>query len=133
MGIKESLQQLVSSRTETAERHAIEGLRTRYYKTSKDKALRAVEELLRASNWTITRSENDRGEIVAKHTKGKKMLLVATVITVKPFRTAIDFSCSVDTVLPSDFGYSRKVILSIYQEIDKELTYVGSGLGEELM
>ncbi len=104
MGIKDNLQQLVSSRTETAERHAIDGLRTRYYKTSKDKAFRIVEEVLKTSNWTITRSESERGEIVAKQTKGKKMLLVGTVITVKPFRTAIDFSCSVDTILPSDFG-----------------------------
>jgi hypothetical protein len=54
---------------------------------------------------------------------------VITVISVRPFETAIDFSVTTDTkVLPFDFGFSRRVIIDLYSQIDKRLPYIGSGM-----
>lgn len=61
--------------------------------------------------------------------KEKKVLIVVSVITVKPFRTAVDFSCATETALPSDFGSSRKLTVSLYKELDDTLPYIGSDLG----
>jgi hypothetical protein len=133
MGFRETMSRIFSTRTETGEEHPVKELQTRYYKTTKDKAMRTIEQVLTQQGLTIKRSEDDRGEIVAQTKSGKKLLLVASIITVKPYRTAVDFSCATETVLPSDFGYSRKFILALYQKLDQELTYVGSALGHELL
>lgn len=108
-------------------------MRTRYYKASKDKVIQAVESVINKDGLVVKRVESERGEVIAHQRKGKKILLVATIVTVRPFKTAVDWSCSTDTILPSDFGYSRKVIGGLYEKLDKELTYIGSGLGEELL
>lgn len=131
MALKDTFGQLFSKRTETSEQHALKELKTRYYKTTKDKALEAAEKVIQEQQWTVKRVEAERGEIVATSLNGKNLFIV-TVITVKPFRTAVDVSCSIDTVLPSDFGQSRKAILAFYKALDQNLTYVGSGLGDEL-
>lgn len=133
VGIRDTFNRMVSTRTETGEEHPIKELQTRYYKTTKDKAMRAVEDVVKQRGFSIKRSEEDRGEIVAQTTSGKKVLLVVSVITVKPYRTAVDFSCATETALPSDFGYSRKLTLALYKELDQSLPYVGSALGSELL
>ncbi|MBP3949732.1 DUF1499 domain-containing protein [Bacillus suaedae] len=133
MGLLDNVKRFFSIRTETTEEHNVKDLQTRYYKTTKDKAMQALEPILVQSGWEIARSEVERGEIVAKMKKGKRKMLVLTIITVKPFKTAIDLSCSTDTSLPTDLGHSQKVVLDMYKKIDKELTYIGSGLGKELL
>ncbi|WP_088103786.1 DUF1499 domain-containing protein [Halalkalibacter urbisdiaboli] len=133
MGFKENLMMFFSARAESTEKHFLDELKTRYYKTSKDKAIQAVEEILNQDGLKVKRIETDLGEVIATSTSGKKVLVIATVITVKPFRTAVDFSCSVETMLPSDFGFSRKKVIALYEKLDKELPYIGSGLGDELL
>ncbi|WP_100405075.1 DUF1499 domain-containing protein [Bacillus solitudinis] len=133
MGLKESLMMFFSARAESSEKHFIEELKTRYYKTSKDKAIEAVESVLNKEGLKVKRIEAERGEVIATSQSGQKVLLIATVVTVRPFRTAVDFSCSKETILPSDFGYSRKKVIKLYQMLDKELTYIGSALGDELL
>ncbi|MFB4210686.1 DUF1499 domain-containing protein [Shouchella sp. JSM 1781072] len=133
LGVRDTFNRVFSTRTETGEIHPNKELQTRYYKTTKDKAMTAIEELLKKRGFLIKRSEEERGEIVAQSAKGKKVLIVVSVITVKPFRTAVDFSCATDTALPSDFGSSRKLTLSLYRDLDNTLTYIGSALGSELL
>ncbi|MCK0471356.1 DUF1499 domain-containing protein [Halalkalibacter sp. APA_J-10(15)] len=133
MGALSSIKRFFSIRTETTEGNELKELQTRYYKTTKDKAMQTIENVLIQSGWEIARSEEERGEIVANMKKGKRKMLVLTIITVKPFKTAVDLSCSTDTVLPTDFGHSRKVVVDVYNKIDRELTYIGSSLGNELL
>ncbi len=133
LGVRDTFNRVFSTRTETGEVHPSKELQTRYYKTSKDKAMKAVEDVLKKRGFVIKRSEEERGEIVGQSTKGKKVLIVVSVITVKPFRTAVDFSCATETALPSDFGSSRKLTVSLYKELDDTLPYIGSALGSELL
>ncbi|MGD6816817.1 cytosolic protein [Metabacillus sp. 84] len=129
MSLFKKIQAFLSSHSETSEAHMINDLRSRYYKTTAKKALEAVKSAAASrEGCTVTSVSEERGEISVQVKKPKSALLVATVISVRPFETAVDFSVSTDTVLPTDFGYSKKVILEFYQKLDSELKFVGSGL-----
>ncbi|WP_280769880.1 DUF1499 domain-containing protein [Salipaludibacillus daqingensis] len=134
MGIKQTFKKIFSSSTETSENHHDEQLQTRYYKTMKDKAMKEVEEIIRSlEGFEVASTSKDHGEIIVNVKKGKKAFMVITIIMVRPYRTAVDFSVSTETVLFTDFGYSRKVIEMLYKELDSRLTFVGTGLGNELV
>ena len=108
MGFKDTWHFLTRNHAETGEKHSIEALRTRYYKGNKDKVIEAVEAVVKEEGFKLKRTESERGEVIIEQASGARFLLVASVITVRPFKTAVDFSCSHSTVLPSDFGKSRK-------------------------
>ncbi|KZZ85935.1 hypothetical protein [Bacillus sp. SJS] len=129
MSLLKKVQAFFSAHSETAETHQDPELRSRYYKATAKKAMEAVQAAAAVrGGCKVTSVSEERGEISVQIQKPKSALLVATVISVRPFETAIDFSVSSDTALPTDFGYSRKVILVFQQKLDSELKFVGSGL-----
>ncbi|MTH52889.1 cytosolic protein [Bacillus mangrovi] len=129
MSLLKKVQAFFSAHTETAEQHSNPDLRSRYYKATVKKAMDAVQAAASSrGGCAVTSVSEERGEISVHIQKPKSALLVATVISVRPFETAIDFSVSTDTPLPTDFGYSRKVILEYYKKLDSELKFVGAGL-----
>ncbi|WP_078555453.1 DUF1499 domain-containing protein [Bacillus alkalicellulosilyticus] len=134
MGIKETFKQIFTTHTETTETHYDETLKTRYYKTTKDRGINEVVNLINQSKgYTLKRADHERGEIFVQMTTPRKAFVTITVIQVKPFKTAVDISVGTETVLFTDFGYSRKAIQVFYAELDKKLQYIGSGLGEQLL
>lgn len=128
MGIKD----FFSYRTETGENHQQNELKTRYYKTNKTKAMKQIKELLEAEpHIKLLDYSEDHGEITAEYIKPKKAFLVISVITVFPFRTAIDLTITTKTLLlPMDGGFSKRAVLSMYKKLDKHLEFVGVGLSE---
>lgn len=129
------LQRLVTffdKHSETSENHKDERLRTRYYKTTAKNALAKVKEILgNTEGVTVTSFSEEHGEIGASFQKGQKVFLVVTVVSVRAFETAVDFSATTETkLLPFDMGLSRKVITQLYDRIDKELHYIGSGINK---
>jgi hypothetical protein len=128
MGIKD----FFSNRTETEEKHRTEALRTRYYKANKLKAMKIVKDILEEdSRICVLDYSEDHGEITAEFIKPKKAFMVVSVITVFPFRTAVDFTITTNTVfLPMDWGFSRKEVLTLYKKLDQQLEFVGVGLSE---
>nr|WP_025027953.1 hypothetical protein [Caldalkalibacillus mannanilyticus] len=128
MGLKE----FFSNRTETSENHQVKELRTRYYKTTKTQAMKVVKEMLEQEpRITLLDVSEDRGEINAEFIKPKRAYLVVNIITVFPYRTAIDFAIITKTSLPMDFGYSKKETLALYERLDKHLEFVGTSLSEK--
>jgi hypothetical protein len=113
-----------TNHNETRDNHKLEELRSHYYKTSPKKALEAVKEMFETMDgYKVTSTSEDRGELGIK---GKRSFIVATVIGVRPFETAVDFSVTTDTLLlPIDFGHSKKVINKLYQTLDTKLPYNG--------
>jgi len=63
----------------------------------------------------------ERGEISAEVKKTRKAFVVATVVSIRPFDTAVDFNVSTETFLPTDFGYSRGLVSTLYSELDGKL------------
>lgn len=122
MSFKQTIKKYFGNRAETRDDHVDPTLRTRYYKTTKDRALNALEDLFRNSNtYKLNSISTDHGEISLVKKKGKKAFIVLTVIMVKPFQTAIDFSYNTESLLPFDFGYSTREIQKLYELINKEL------------
>lgn len=129
MGIK----QFFSNHTETSEKHPAKELQTRYYKANKLKTIRTLEEILhRDSRIAVLSISEEHGEITAEYVKGKKAFMVVSIITVFPYRTAVDFTITTRTfLLPFDWGFSRKEVLSFYKQLDRALEFAGTGLSEK--
>ena len=133
MGLIENIQKVFSKHNETQENHTDETLRTHYYKSTKDKVMKEIETMLnKESGFSISSISSEHGEIIVNVKKGKTALLVITVIMVRPFRTAVDFSIATDSFLFTDFGYSRNLARELYKELNSRLTLVGTGLGDSL-
>ncbi|MEH7223001.1 cytosolic protein [Bacillus sp. JJ1566] len=123
------LQTFFSNHSETRDKHPDELLRSHYYKTTNKKAIEAVKKIINnIDGYHINSVSEERGEMSISIKKGRKAFVVATIVSVRPFETAIDFAVTTETLLvPIDFGYSRKVITNLYQHLDKELPLIGKG------
>lgn len=125
MSFRQTLQKYFGKHVETRDKHSEPTLQTRYYKTTKDKGLETLENLFKHSQkYKLNSISKEHGEISILITKGRKAFIIVTVIMVKPYETAIDFSVSSETLLPFDFGYSSKVVQDLYALINKELTLI---------
>lgn len=125
MSFRQTLRKYFSNHAETRDEHVDPTLKTRYYKTTKDRGLAALENLFNNSQtYKLNSISKDHGEISVLKTKGKKAFIVATVIMVKPFQTAVDFSFTTESLLPFDFGYSTREIQKLYELVNKELTLI---------
>ncbi|MFZ3576332.1 cytosolic protein [Virgibacillus sp. DJP39] len=122
MSIKQTLMKYFGNHAETRDKHWDASLQTHYYKTTKDKALLKLEELYtNKQNYSIQAISKEHGEISMYY---KKTFIIITVISVRPYNTAIDFSVTTETILPFDFGNSTRRIEQLYQQINKELPYI---------
>lgn len=129
MGAIQKLKGILSNHSETRENHTEESLRSRYYKTTNKNAMKALQELFNNMEGVTVKSvSEEHGEMALQVKKGKKAFVIVTVISVRPFETAVDFSVTTETKLPFDFGYSRQLIKQMYERIDKSMIYIGSGL-----
>ncbi|HLR62996.1 MAG TPA: cytosolic protein [Lentibacillus sp.] len=125
MSFRQTIARYVGDHAETSDVHTDESLQTHYYKTTGEKGLNVLENLFQNnSKYYINAVSKDRGEISATIVKGKKAFIVATVIMVRPYRTAIDFSVTTESMFPIDFGYSYRLIQQLYTYVDKELPLV---------
>ncbi|MGJ7035773.1 cytosolic protein [Anoxybacillus eryuanensis] len=121
---------VLTNHNETSERHPDEQLKSRYYKITQSAALQAVKEIFeQMDGCRIVAISAEHGEISVSLTKGKKAFIVATIVSVRPFETAVDFSVTTETTwLPIDFGFSRQLIIRLYDQLAKRFTYIGSGI-----
>lgn len=125
MSFGQKLRKFFGNRAETREEHVDKTLQTRYYKTTKDRALDALENVFKNSQtYELNSISKDHGEISLLKKKGRKAFIVVTVIMVKPFQTAVDFSVSSESILPFDFGYSTKLVQELYTLVNKDLTLI---------
>ncbi|WP_404453486.1 cytosolic protein [Virgibacillus necropolis] len=122
MSIKQTIKKYFSNHSETSDNHLDTSLQTHYYKTTKDKALAKLEELYtKSQNYSIHSISKEHGEISLYY---KKTFIIATIISVRPFNTAIDFSVTTESALPFDFGNSTRVIEQLYKQLNNELPYI---------
>lgn len=117
------LKRLFGKHAETRDNHTDEALVTHYYKTTKEKMFQEVNTLINADrDCELINESRERGEIAA-NLKGKRRgLIVATVISVRPYQTAVDWSISIDKGM--NFGYCEEKIKDYYRKLDSEYTRV---------
>ncbi len=129
MSMLRKMKTFLSKDQETSENHYDEALKSHYYKTTSKKAIEAVENAFgRQPGVSVTSVSEERGEISILFEKPKKALMIVTIVSVRPYETAIDFNVSTDTKLASDFGFSRKLIIEAYEKLNKALPFIGTGL-----
>jgi hypothetical protein len=122
------LKDFFSTHQETGEKHRNPDLKSHYYKTTNKNALQTVKSIIEETpGMTVTSISEERGEMSVNIDRPRKAFLIITVISVRPYETAIDFTSSTNTALPTDFGFSKKLILQLYKKLDGKLTFVGTG------
>lgn len=132
MGLKEGFNKYFNNHAETSENHWDSALQTHYFKTTKDKGMQAVEDYFnRSDKFEVSSISREHGEISVNYKGGRKAFIIATIIMVRPFRTAVDFSVTTESAIPFDFGYSHKLIPDLYNQLKKELPYIENSMAEE--
>ncbi|WLR56106.1 hypothetical protein LC048_03895 [Mesobacillus subterraneus] len=113
----------------TSENNRDEQLKTRYYKTNFNQMFQTVEDLLKADpSFKITSISKEHGEMSAE-LKGKlPAFLTATVVTTKPFETAVDLHISTEKFSLAGINPTLKQeLLKIYDKLDSAHPFIGSG------
>ncbi|CQR48100.1 hypothetical protein BN1058_02447 [Paraliobacillus sp. PM-2] len=125
MGLRESFEKLFNNHSETSEQHWDKQLQTHYFKTTKDKAFQTIESYFRNKpGCDIIATSKEHGEISLFFKGKRKTFIIITIIMVKPFQTAVDFSVTTESVIPFDLGYSHKLIPKLYNQLKKEMPYI---------
>src|SRR5699024_443275 len=125
MSFRQKLTKYFNNHAQTSENHLDPALETRYYKTTKDKGLKMLERLVKNSqDYEVHSISTEHGEMSILIQKGRKAFIVATVIMVRPYQTAIDFAVTTESPFPIDFAYNTKVIQQLYNGLDKEITLI---------
>ncbi|KHE71523.1 hypothetical protein [Halobacillus sp. BBL2006] len=121
--MKAFISKYFSNHSETSEEHKDSQLVTHYYKAKHDELFNAVESMFSSPSEVVAVSK-ERGEITIKYKGKRRAFIVATVIMVRPFRTAVDFSVTTDSGGPVDFGFSRNLIVQFYEKLDSQFTTI---------
>lgn len=125
MSFRNTIGKYFNNHAETSEKHWDTKLQTHYYKTTKDKGMSTLENYFNHSQkYEVHSISGPHGEISVNVKKGKKAFIIATVIMVRPYQTALDFSVTTESILPFDFGYSSRLIQQLYEQINQELTLI---------
>lgn len=113
----------------TSENNSDEQLRTHYYKANFNQVFQSVEDLLKADPAArITSVSKEHGEISAELNGRVRSFLTATVITTKPFETAVDLHISTEKFSMAGINPAlRQEVIKVYEKLDKTLTFIGSG------
>ncbi|MFC3040081.1 cytosolic protein [Virgibacillus xinjiangensis] len=125
MSIRNTVNKYLNNHAETNEFHWDPSLKTNYFKTTKDQGMVVLEDMFhQAREYEIHSVSKEHGEMSVHHITGKKAFIVVSVIMVRPYRTAIDFSVTTESVIPFDFGYSTRLIQELYNMIRKKLPII---------
>lgn len=131
MGKRKSLFQRFQKECETSDDHFDPDLKSHYYKASFDKVYDAVLEMFeKDENFKVVTASKERGEIAVNMTLRPKPFIVATVVQVRPFETAVDFMVSSEKFsLTGIYPALKRVALQLFRRLDQKLPYIGPKKG----
>lgn len=114
---------------ETNEDHVEKELKTRYYRVNLRPIFQSVIEILGNDKQAIIVSESiERGEIAVEINRGKKIFVMITIITLKPYETAVDIVVSTEqTSIFGVYPSLKEEIIRLYNELDKRQPNIGAG------
>ncbi|MFC0558841.1 hypothetical protein [Halalkalibacter alkalisediminis] len=109
---------------ETSEQPKLPGLKTRYYKKSREAMIENVTKLVNSNkfpNWEVSQIDAERGEVSLKKQGVGSSIMVVTVFKINPIKSAIDVYCAKQGSF-GDFGSSYRFILAFLNALDSEVT-----------
>ncbi|WP_419881890.1 cytosolic protein [Peribacillus sp. B-H-3] len=123
MALFQSIFKRYHQQCETSDHHRDELLRTHYYKANAETALRAAEEIFaNKQQFEIKSVSKEHGEVFAVTRKAPRISIIATVVTIKPFETAVDFTVSTEKrSLTGVYPLLCRVAAGSYEQLDKKL------------
>lgn len=126
MGAFRTLVTRYQKQCETSDQHKDERLQTHYYKAGFEKVFSAVEAWAKGrQDFNVTSVSKGHGEIGVKLAKPNS-LLVITIISPRPFETAVDFMISTEkSSISGMYPTLRQLISSYYNEMDRLLPFNG--------
>ncbi|MGG3469701.1 hypothetical protein ABES02_19730 [Neobacillus pocheonensis] len=106
---------------ETSERNTDASLKTHYYKATLNQLFDSVEKMFREdADCRIMTVSKEHGEIAVEISKPFSCFLIATIVTVKPMQTAIDFNISTEKFsLFGSYPSLKKRINSYYERMNQ--------------
>jgi hypothetical protein len=112
---------------ETADHQTDAALKTHYYKGTFNQLFDSVEKMFKEdADCQVTTVSKERGEIAVEVNKPFQCFLIATVVSVKPMETAVDFTISSEKFsLLGIYPELKKRINSYYQKINQIHTNIG--------
>lgn len=118
-----------SKQLETKDKHSDERLKTHYFKASFTQLFDSVERLFRDdADCKISTVSKERGEIAVEINKPVPCFLIATVVSVRPLETAVDFTISTEQFsLAGNYPVLRKRAISYYDKLKQLHNFVGTG------
>ncbi len=97
---------------ETSDKQTEDCLKTHYYKATFNQVFDSVEKMFKDdADCRITTVSKEHGEIAVEINKPFSCFLVATIVSVKPLETAVDFAISSE----------KFSLLGIYPELKKRI------------
>lgn len=120
MSIKDYLTNIV----ETSERNISNELRTRYYSNDLRRAKTAVRNVINKNKFTIVSDNDEFNEIFIQQTNFHMMI---TLFKISPFETAVDIKTQTYSFI--GMGKPKKIIMSFFNDLNKELNLKGLGMG----
>lgn len=125
MSMSVKIKRIFGRHAETRDHHQDPELRTKYFKTTKSRALETLEKMFKESEvYEFNSISETHGEISVIKRKGKRAFIIITVIMVRPNETSVDFSVTIESAIPIDFGYRNKLINGLYDQISKKFVPV---------
>ncbi|ARK31230.1 DUF1499 domain-containing protein [Halalkalibacter krulwichiae] len=108
---------------ETSENPKLPGLKTRYYKKSREAMLESVKKIAnnKLPQWKILKVDEERGEITMEKEGMSASVMVITVFKINPIRSAIDVYCAKKGSF-GDLGSSYQSILTFFKALNTEVT-----------
>lgn len=127
MSSKGFVNKYLSNHAETSDRSLQPDLKTKYFKATKDQLFRLLHDhFSKSTDYELVGSSQERGEISVYYKKRRKTFMVLSIIMVRPYRTAVDFSVTTESVFPIDFGNTHHVIGEHYEWIGKTYPNIDS-------
>lgn len=108
---------------ETKELHSFGGLRSRYYKTSYQKAKAVIMEYVNQTKATVKNDDVSHREMLIQ---SNRYHIIVTFVQISPIETSIDFKVEMYGLL--GLHRPRKMILNLYKYLDANLSFKGVGL-----
>jgi hypothetical protein len=108
---------------ETAEDHYLPELKTKYYRSRNEEAKAAVIKLVELEKGYVKAISDTHHEVFFQCSDYS---CIATIISTRPTETAIDLKITTNSPFPR--GKGRKIIIRLYEYLDKKLPYKGAGL-----
>lgn len=112
--------------TDTGEKAKEERFRTRYYRGERRKVCDAVVQFAKkGKGLKVVHVNDNRGEVMIEYRDalGFTHDLVVTVFAVTPVQSAVDMHAAMRSRFV-DFGFNPKLISSVYNYLDRQLTRV---------